>query len=141
MKNKRITAKAIFLLAVATIVIGCKKEKETILTTDKHPDITSRIQGTWIAPFKGDFDTATCSIIITFTGNTLSVKNTSLTPTNFDYMDNFVILNDTIISMGEGCCHHLPYRYSLSNSRLTLGNFGFVKSLQSRLSSSEHKFR
>lgn len=127
MKNKRITAKAIFLLAVATIVIGCKKEKETILTTDKHPEITSMIQGTWFTPFKGDFDTTTCSIIITFTGNTLSVQNTSLTPTNFDYMDNFVIINDTIISMGEGCCHHLPYRYSLSNNRLSLGKFIFIK--------------
>ena len=127
MKNKRIAAKAIFLLAVATIVTACKKETETILTTDNHPDITSRIQGTWLTPFKGDFDTTLCSIIITFSGNTLSVQNTSLTPTNFDYMDNFVILNDTIISIGEGCCYHLPYRYSLSNNRLSLGKFDFIK--------------
>lgn len=127
MVNKRIIAMATILIAFAWIINGCQKEKETIHYTEKHPDITLKIQGTWIAPFKGDLDTTICSIIMTFSGNSLSVKNTSLTPTNFDYMDNFVIINDTIISMGEGCCHHLPYRYSLSNNRLSLGKFEFLK--------------
>ena len=127
MKNKKIITHTILFFAIATIIASCTKEKETIYTAERYPGIATKIQGTWIAPFKGDFDTTTCSIIITFTGNTLSVQNTSLTPTNFDYMDNFVIINDTIISMGEGCCHHLPYRYSLSNNRLSLGKFIFIK--------------
>ena len=126
MVNKRIIAMATILIAFAWIINGCQKEKETIHYTEKHPDITLKIQGTWIAPYKGIFDTTTCSIIMTFSGNSLSVKNTSLTPTNFDYMDNFVILNDTIISMGEGY-HHSAYRYNLSNNRLMLGKFEFLK--------------
>ncbi len=118
----------VWAIAAAVLVIlasGCKKE--TLYVDNYYPEVVAKIQGHWVTPFKGVLDTATCSIDITFSGNAMTVRNTSLTPTNFDYKDNFVILNDTMISLGEGNCSHLPYRYSLSDNSLTLGSFDFTR--------------